>query len=100
MREPMNMIDTLEKVKNAFLVEGKINANIQILSDIAVRDTTWTKDLLRDAISNLSSLAEAKMSLLKVSDAKAELDKKDERIEKLEAKLEECKDKLRIPIPQ
>jgi hypothetical protein len=100
MRETMNMIDTLGQVKNSFLVEAKIEANIKKLSDLAVADTTWTKDMLRDAMANLQSLADAKMSLLKVSDAKAELDKRDERIEKLEAKLEECKDKLRIPVPQ
>jgi hypothetical protein len=101
MREAMNMIDTLDQVKNAFLVEGRIKANIQTLSDIAARDTTWMKDMLRDAVYNLTSLTEAKMSLLKVADAKAELDKKDERIEKLTEKLEECKDKLSRPqVPQ
>lgn len=92
MQETMNLLDSVNLSVNAYRINDQISTNIKSMGSM-LNDTSSVNTICNKILYNLSSLQRAKEQLRNVNTNNAEMEKRDNKIEQLQNKLNECTDK-------
>jgi Type VI secretion system, TssO len=90
LQEALNMLDTIDRASNPYVVQGLIENRLSAMSGIAIRDSAWSRSIMEKVVRSLYSLKAARENLSSLNKNTAKSENKDEEIQRLNDKIDQC----------
>ena len=90
LQDALNMLDTIDRAPNPYVIQGLIETRLSAMSGIAIRDSAWSRSIMEKVVRSLYSLKAAKEDLRSLNKNTAGSEDKDEEIRRLNDKIDQC----------